>query len=113
MRPKPGGSSAPDAVNTLLTILEDDALPERAIEAAREIVGDFMQPQTGILFAVPVSATWGVPKSSAPRRAAANANEEKSGDTLLSANDKILAASTPEEAKDLQVLKNDGATDSL
>ena len=29
----------------------------------REIVGDFMQPHTGILFVVPVARTFGVPKA--------------------------------------------------
>lgn len=62
---------------TLFTVLEDDALLERAIEAAHKIVGDFMDPQTGILFVVPVSRTWGVPKSGAPRRSSPAGNEEK------------------------------------
>jgi nitrogen regulatory protein P-II 1 len=61
---------------TLFTVLDDDALLERAIEAAHEIVGDFMEPQTGILFVVPVSRTWGVPKSGAQRRAPAAGNKE-------------------------------------
>lgn len=61
---------------TLFTVLEDDAMLERAIEAAHEIVGDFMEPQTGILFVVPVARTWGVPKSSAQRRGPADANKE-------------------------------------
>jgi hypothetical protein len=47
---------------TLFTVLEDDELLERAITAAQDIVGDFMDPQTGILFVVPVSRTWGVPR---------------------------------------------------
>lgn len=62
---------------TLFTVLEDDSMLERAIEAAHEIVGDFMDPQTGILFVVPVSRTWGVPKSSEQHRASRAANEEK------------------------------------
>jgi nitrogen regulatory protein PII len=48
---------------TLLTVIEDDAVLERAVQAAQNIVGDFMQPHTGILFVVPVSRTWGVPKA--------------------------------------------------
>ncbi len=62
---------------TLFTVLEDDDLLERAIEAAQEIVGDFMDPQTGILFVVPVSRTWGVPKSGAHRRGPAVAKKEE------------------------------------
>ena len=48
---------------TLFTVIEDDAILERAIEAAQNIVGDFMAPHTGILVVVPVTRTLGVPKS--------------------------------------------------
>ncbi len=48
---------------TLFTVIEDDVMLERAIEAAQRVVGDFMHPHTGILFVVPVSLTWGVPKA--------------------------------------------------
>lgn len=47
---------------TLFTVIEDDEMLERAVEAARKIVGDFMRPNTGILFTVPVTRAWGVPK---------------------------------------------------
>ncbi len=47
---------------TLFTVIEDDALLERAIQEAERVVGDFMQPNTGILFVVPVSRAWGIPK---------------------------------------------------
>lgn len=52
-----------DHNRTLFTVIEDDAVLERAIEAAQEVVGDFMNPHTGILFVMPVSRTWGVPKA--------------------------------------------------
>ncbi len=54
-----------DEVNsrTLFTVIEDDAVLERAVAAAQKVVGDFMRPDTGILFVVPVSRTWGVPKA--------------------------------------------------
>lgn len=48
---------------TLFTVIEDDVILERAVEAAQQVVGDFMHPHTGILFVVPVSRTWGVPKA--------------------------------------------------
>jgi nitrogen regulatory protein P-II 1 len=48
---------------TMFTVLEDDVVLERAIEAARKIVGDFDVPHTGILFVVPVTRTFGVPKA--------------------------------------------------
>ncbi|MBI4786225.1 MAG: hypothetical protein HY782_04165 [Chloroflexi bacterium] len=47
---------------TLFSVIDDDALLESAIEQAQNIVGDFMRPQSGILFVVPVTRTWGVPK---------------------------------------------------
>jgi nitrogen regulatory protein P-II 1 len=53
---------------TLFTVIEDDAVLERAIAAAQNIVGDFMQPHTGILFVVPVSRSWGVPKPKRTRK---------------------------------------------
>lgn len=46
---------------TLVAVIQDDGVLERAISAAQNIVGDFAQPNTGILFVVPVSRTWGVP----------------------------------------------------
>lgn len=48
---------------TIFTVIEDDTVLERAVEEARSIVGDFMNPHTGILFVVPVSKAWGVPKA--------------------------------------------------
>jgi hypothetical protein len=48
---------------TLFTVIEDDALLERAVQTAQRVVGDFMQPHTGIMFVVPVARTWGVPKA--------------------------------------------------
>jgi nitrogen regulatory protein PII len=56
---------------TLFTVIEDDQVLERAMDAAERVVGDFMQPHTGILFVVPVSRTFGVPK--AKRRGQAKA----------------------------------------
>lgn len=48
---------------TLFTVIDDDVMLERAVEAAQGVVGDFMHPHTGILFVVPVSRIWGVPKA--------------------------------------------------
>lgn len=54
---------------TLFTVIEDAAVLERAIAAAQSVVGDFMEPHTGILFVMPVTRTWGVPKAKrAPRK---------------------------------------------
>ena len=45
---------------TLFTVIDDDALLERAIQSAQEIVGDFNKSHTGIMFVVPVSRAWGI-----------------------------------------------------
>jgi hypothetical protein len=58
-----------DHNRTLFAVIEDDAVLERAIVAAQNIVGDFMQAHTGILFVLPVSRTWGVPKAKRGRKA--------------------------------------------
>ncbi len=60
---------------TLFTVIEDDAVLERAITAAQNVVGDFMQPHTGILFVMPVSRTWGVPKAKRRRKPAARESQ--------------------------------------
>jgi nitrogen regulatory protein P-II 1 len=54
---------------TLFTVIEDEAVLERAIQAAERVVGDFMQPHTGILFVVAVARTFGVPKAKRKTRA--------------------------------------------
>lgn len=45
---------------TVLTVVEDDDLLERAIIEAERVVGDFYQPRTGLLFVVPVSRALGI-----------------------------------------------------
>jgi hypothetical protein len=52
-----------DYNRTLFTVIEDKDVLERAVTAARNVVGDFMEPHTGILFIIPVSQTLGVPKA--------------------------------------------------
>ena len=61
-------TSEEDHNRTLFTVIEDDAVLERAVAAAQHIVGDFNQPHTGILFVIPVSRTWGVPKAKRGRK---------------------------------------------
>ncbi len=47
---------------TLFAVVEDDAVLERAVTAAEKVVGDFDQPDNGILFVVPVTRALGVRK---------------------------------------------------
>jgi hypothetical protein len=35
---------------------------KKVVAATETIVGDLSQPHTGVLFAVPVAAAWGLPK---------------------------------------------------
>ncbi len=53
---------------TLLTIVPDEAMIQRCLEATEAIVGDLQQPNTGVLAAWPLSVTKGARKEfSAPR----------------------------------------------
>ena len=54
-------ANAEEHNRTLFTVIQEDALLDSAIREAEKIVGDFMEPHTGILFALPVSRTLGVP----------------------------------------------------
>ena len=47
---------------TLFAVVEDMPVAERLKEATEAVVGDLSKPNTGILFAVPVAAAWGLPK---------------------------------------------------
>lgn len=48
--------------NTLFAVVEDMEVAERVKEATEAAVGDLSGPNTGILFALPVAAAWGLPK---------------------------------------------------
>ncbi len=47
---------------TLFAVVDDMAAVERAKEATELVVGDLSGPNTGILFATPVAAAWGLDK---------------------------------------------------
>jgi len=48
--------------NTLFAVVENMVIVEQVKEATEAVVGDLSGPNTGILFAVPVAAAWGLPK---------------------------------------------------
>jgi hypothetical protein len=48
--------------NTLFAVVPDMAVVEQVVQATETVVGDLSQPNTGVLFAVPVTAAWGLPK---------------------------------------------------
>ncbi len=48
--------------NTIFAVVEDMATVERVKAVTEAVVGDLSGPNTGVLFAVPVAAAWGLPK---------------------------------------------------
>lgn len=46
--------------NTLFTVIESLDLAETAVAATEAVLGDLTEPDTGIIFALPVAKTWGV-----------------------------------------------------
>jgi hypothetical protein len=47
---------------TLFAVVPNMEIVERLVEATEGIVGDLTQPNTGVLFAIPLAAAWGLPK---------------------------------------------------
>ncbi|MCC7129638.1 MAG: hypothetical protein IT297_04490 [Anaerolineae bacterium] len=54
-------SSSDESHFTLFVIVPDESLVQACLEAAEKVVGDFDQPNTGVLAAWPVSYVKGVP----------------------------------------------------
>jgi nitrogen regulatory protein P-II 1 len=54
----------PEEVNhfTLFSVVEDMDIIERAVAATEKIVGEMDQPHTGLMFTLPVTKVWGIPK---------------------------------------------------
>jgi len=48
--------------NTLFAVIPTMEIAEQLVKATEKIVGDLSQPNTGVLFAVPVATAWGLPK---------------------------------------------------
>jgi nitrogen regulatory protein PII len=44
----------------ILSVITDEAVLERAIRAAEQVIGDFSKPHSGVMFVVPVTRTWGI-----------------------------------------------------
>lgn len=55
------GTEMPNRV--LFSLVNDDAVLERATAAAEHIIGDFCNNHTGIMFVLPISRSWGVLKA--------------------------------------------------
>lgn len=50
--------------NTLFAIIDSLEIAEAAVAATEAVIGDLRQPHTGIVFALPVAQTWGLPEPS-------------------------------------------------
>ncbi len=48
--------------NTLFAVIDELETAETAVAATEAILGDLTQPHSGIIFAVPVAKTWGMPE---------------------------------------------------
>ncbi len=48
---------------TIFTVLNDEELVEKAMQAVADIVGDFRTPGVGLMFTVPIGKIYGLPKS--------------------------------------------------
>lgn len=48
--------------NTLFAVIDSLDIAEAAVRATEAIIGDLNGPDTGIIFAVPVTKTWGLPQ---------------------------------------------------
>lgn len=47
---------------TIFTVLEDDEMVEKAVEAINKVVEDLSKPGIGFMFTVPVGRVYGIPK---------------------------------------------------
>ncbi|MBN1660493.1 MAG: hypothetical protein JXA93_18990 [Anaerolineae bacterium] len=47
---------------TLFAVVPDMEIVERLVATTEKVVGDLSKPNTGVLFALPVAAAWGLPK---------------------------------------------------
>jgi hypothetical protein len=48
--------------DTLFAVIDDLEIAEAAVRQTEEILGDLNKPHTGIVFALPVAKTWGLPE---------------------------------------------------
>lgn len=48
--------------NTLFAVIDDLELADQAVAKTEEVLGDLTKPHTGIVFALPIARTWGLPE---------------------------------------------------
>jgi len=47
--------------NTIFSVIDDLDLAEKAVAATEKVVGSIDEPHAGIIFALPLAKTWGIP----------------------------------------------------
>lgn len=52
--------------NTLFAVIDDLEIADVAVKGTERVLGDLTKPHTGIIFALPVVKTWGLPEPYAP-----------------------------------------------
>jgi hypothetical protein len=60
--------------NTLFALIDSLEIAEAAVAATEGVIGDLRQPHTGIVFALPVARSWGLPTPSAGEADAAGSS---------------------------------------
>lgn len=45
--------------NTLFAVVESMEIAEAAVEATQRVIGDLSEPDTGVVFVIPVAKMWG------------------------------------------------------
>jgi len=48
--------------NTLFAVIDSLDIARAAVKATEGVIGDLSKPHTGIIFALPVAQTWGMPE---------------------------------------------------
>ena len=48
--------------NTLFAVIDSMEIAEQAVKGTEAVIGDLTKPHTGIIFALPVAETWGMPE---------------------------------------------------
>lgn len=85
------------AQRTLMAVVDDEEIVKRATRATVDIVGDFANPNTGILFAMPVHSALGLEKRPPPKRKAEPEEQEPEEVIEPRPEERALNSDTPVE----------------
>ncbi len=97
-------SSAEVESKTVLSVIEDDDLLDKAIIEAEGVIGDFYQPGTGLLFVVPITRAIGIYKTK-PADQAATGQPEAPERAAIADIEAIARATTVAEINEILKLE--------